>query len=346
LFPEGSLVNPSVRQASAKELPTTVTSGLRCLESFLRSGRGGSLGRTWLASILGAEAWFSNKCALTWKMQATKFNRSVFLLRPSTLPTAGIDGGSSPETSAPDAKDDLPLMLHTPRANDGVKGGATARDKRNGLHANMAQLRGAFPLLLPTPMASDGTVSEVVSPDDTYYRTKGGTIRKVTRHGVDGTAGLPRTIQHIPLMLPTPTAANAEGGDANTGTQVRDGRFVRVSESTGQVFGAKLNCAIHELRQVLPTPTSRDHKGPRKLETTVSKGRNPQTNDLESSLLHGLGIGWKLQPSFVEWMMGYPQGWTDVEMPSSANTASSRSATPSSRRSRKSSSAVSKKQTR
>ena len=29
----------------------------------------------------------------------------------------------------------------------------------------------------------------------------------------------------------------------------------------------------------------------------------------------GPKIGMKLQPAFVEWMMGYPLGWTDLNLP-------------------------------
>jgi len=65
-----------------------------------------------------------------------------------------------------------------------------------------------------------------------------------------------------------------------------------------------------------PTPTARDHKGGRKPETLEASGRG-STNSLNDALTcqgqHG-----SLNPTWVEWLMGFPEGWTDLkpsEMP-------------------------------
>ena len=63
--------------------------------------------------------------------------------------------------------------------------------------------------------------------------------------------------------------------------------------------------------QMLPTPATRDYKGARKPETLALTGRNPETNSLEDALV-GKNPGLKLQPAFVEWMMGYPDKWTEL----------------------------------
>ncbi len=67
-----------------------------------------------------------------------------------------------------------------------------------------------------------------------------------------------------------------------------------------------------------PTPTARDHKGGRKPETLEASGRGA-TNSLNDAVTcqgqHG-----SLNPTWVEWLMGFPEGWTDLkpsEMPSS-----------------------------
>jgi len=67
-----------------------------------------------------------------------------------------------------------------------------------------------------------------------------------------------------------------------------------------------------------PTPTTRDHKGGRKPETLQASGMGA-TNSLNDALTcqgqHG-----SLNPTWVEWLMGFPEGWTDLkpsEMPSS-----------------------------
>lgn len=61
----------------------TVTSGLKCLESYEKSGPLGSLVRMCLTSSI----WHSTRCLLTWKVKDTKFNASLFRLAVSTRRT-------------------------------------------------------------------------------------------------------------------------------------------------------------------------------------------------------------------------------------------------------------------
>jgi hypothetical protein len=56
---------------------------------------------------------------------------------------------------------------------------------------------------------------------------------------------------------------------------------------------------------MLPTPTSRDHKDTGTME-------NVPVNALLGREL-GKNHGMKLQPAFAEWMMGFPEGWTDLD---------------------------------
>lgn len=76
-------------------------------------------------------------------------------------------------------------------------------------------------------------------------------------------------------------------------------------------------------RTMWPTPTTRDHKGGRKPETLAESGRG-ETNSLNDAVTvrdqHG-----SLNPAWVEWLMGFPEGWTDLkpsEMPSSRKSSS------------------------
>ena len=99
--------------------------------------------------------------------------------------------------------------------------------------------------------------------------------------------------------------------------------------------------------EMWPTPTARDHKGARKPETLKAVGRDAK-NSLPDAVRSGLWptptanedaagtpngkmqkqLGnhpevrgttpeeWKrgtLNPQWVEWLMGYPEGWTDLE---------------------------------
>ena len=60
---------------------------------------------------------------------------------------------------------------------------------------------------------------------------------------------------------------------------------------------------------LLPTPTARDWKGARKPETLAAKGRN-HTNSLPDAIRSSLPG--KMSVGFVEWMMGYPIGYTHL----------------------------------
>lgn len=63
-----------------------------------------------------------------------------------------------------------------------------------------------------------------------------------------------------------------------------------------------------ESSSLLPTPTARDYRGGHKGTDCVRKrtpnGHGCQLNDL---------VDGPLNPTFVEWVMGFPIGWTDLE---------------------------------
>jgi len=67
---------------------------------------------------------------------------------------------------------------------------------------------------------------------------------------------------------------------------------------------------LSEQIAMLPTPATRDYKGANGQEH-MTKDR-PHMDQLPNAIAHGTNRGLKLQPAFVEWMMGYPIGWTDL----------------------------------
>ena len=82
----------------------------------------------------------------------------------------------------------------------------------------------------------------------------------------------------------------------------------------------------YEPRVIWPTPTARDHKGPcwntparDCLDHAVERGET-KTRKYPTPP----GDGGRLNPTWVEWLMGFPPGWTDCGV----------SATPSCRKSR------------
>lgn len=57
------------------------------------SNQTGSSLKMCVGLLLGTTAWYSSRCALTWKAKATKSNRLLFQLSPSTPRTAGTGSG-------------------------------------------------------------------------------------------------------------------------------------------------------------------------------------------------------------------------------------------------------------
>jgi hypothetical protein len=60
---------------------------------------------------------------------------------------------------------------------------------------------------------------------------------------------------------------------------------------------------------MLPTPTSGNDYRDTKMKPSALAGKHGKS----MAGILGECTGMKLQPSFVEYMMGYPIGWTDID---------------------------------
>jgi hypothetical protein len=115
-------------------------------------------------------------------------------------------------------------------------------------------------------------------------------------------------------MYPTPTVGCEEGGEQSERVeQTKSGGFILRKKNNPQMtFGAKLSDAMIYLeKKMLPTPTARDHK---------DMGYNPITckrkikqQSIPTTILKNNKHGGKLNPNFVEFLMGYPMNWTRIE---------------------------------
>jgi hypothetical protein len=65
-------------------------------------------------------------------------------------------------------------------------------------------------------------------------------------------------------------------------------------------------------KKIWPTPAARDYKGGRKLETLKAAGRN-EKNSLPDAVNVANQATGSLNPTWVEWLQGYPEGWTDLK---------------------------------
>ena len=88
---EGSPANPTPSPVSERERRTSATCGPRCCALFENAPRATSWGKTFSALLVGMEGWYSKRCALTWKLKGTPYNRSYFQLVGSVRHTKEIE---------------------------------------------------------------------------------------------------------------------------------------------------------------------------------------------------------------------------------------------------------------
>jgi hypothetical protein len=88
------------------------------------------------------------------------------------------------------------------------------------------------------------------------------------------------------------------------------------NEWTGNYFrrpdGSKVSTTLSHQVAMLPTPASRDYRSPN-AKPFAERGGGKKGEQLPNAIAHGPNHGLKLQPAFVEWMQGFPEGWTDCE---------------------------------
>lgn len=132
---EASPVNHSAKLDEEKARQMTATSGRTCFESYKMLNQTGSSLKMCVGLLLGTTAWYSSRCALTWKAKVTKSNRLLFQLSPSTPRTAGTGSGLLPTVQTQGLKvcvngKSIPMMLPTPDASDGSRGPAKIYNPR------------------------------------------------------------------------------------------------------------------------------------------------------------------------------------------------------------------------
>ena len=198
-------------------------------------------------------------------------------------------------------------LLHTPKATEHLEDRdrfvERMGDRTANCFPNLETQIASIPLLkTPSSVETEGGVMEI-------------------RPGCDGHYKLRDQI----AMLRTPQAGDADHGGPNA------------RDSAG---GLHLTAQI----AMLPTPAARDYRGSfaDNSEAYLDRLEHPRGVNLVEELqrqANGTSRGLKLQPAFVEWMQGYPLGFTHIESPDSKHSAtpsSRKSPTKSSRQSRKS----------
>jgi hypothetical protein len=139
-------------------------------------------------------------------------------------------------------------------------------------------------------------------------------------------------------LLPTPTAADSDRGSLTymRGNPTLKGAAqtwptptARDWKDTGDLTRVPENSLLPRVvdrveRESWATPTAWLGRRPAHAEGNAERWHNPERSNELSDQVAASGTTGSLNPTWVEWLMGFPTGWTDLEA----------SGTPSSRRSR------------
>jgi C-5 cytosine-specific DNA methylase len=110
-------------------------------------------------------------------------------------------------------------------------------------------------------------------------------------------------------LWPTPTSVQRDHPERVNGL-LEKGASTMMSRKNGENRpNSVLDMAM--FLGMIPTPTTRDYKGARSKEALKKAGRN-ETNSLPDFFSQP-GISSQLNPRFVEEMMGFPIGWTELK---------------------------------
>ena len=132
-----------------------------------------------------------------------------------------------------------------------------------------------------------------------------------------------------PEMWATPSAADSTGstgGNQNKSLRTdvkmwptrRACTAMSAENIQNRVNDKNPNLETVVARTIWPTPAARDYKGANGYERTKKKlenGERAQMGQLPNAVMmeEGKQISGSLNPQWVEWLMGYPEGWTDLE---------------------------------
>jgi DNA (cytosine-5)-methyltransferase 1 len=130
--------------------------------------------------------------------------------------------------------------------------------------------------------------------------------------GLDGGSNSRKALKQRIEKWPTPTSSDWMNPKQN-GIELKNNRFVRTSLTTGVKFGAKLSDAVNlEMKRKWPTPQVSDSKDRGNLSNPSIQRRIEIGKQVNLQMCVSQTSG-QLSPIFVEWLMGWPQGWTELK---------------------------------
>ena len=299
--------NHSALQEKENQQQMIVISGMKCLESLEKQNQDGLLEKMLKALLISTKAWYSDRCLMTWKTKVSKANVLLFQLQASVR---GIKEKGSGLLPTPVVSD------HLHNQSESIENWTkrSKEKKKQGINLHFA-LRHHVQMY-PTPTTMDHIDRKGMRPSRAATNRKTGYLSEMIKMYPTPTqdsasertkkykqGGTPLTV--AVKMFPTPTASDMEGGAAKD-VQIENGHFFRENKK-GVRWGVKLRDAI----EMYPTPVARDHKDAG-YNITWKESRD-QKSSLPRQVLKDNKPGGKLNPNFVEFLMGYPMNWTKID---------------------------------
>ena len=271
--------NPLVKPGSAEAVKMTDTSGQKYFPLFSKSDQIGLFVKT----FLGTSLWASTRCFLTWQTKPiTQSKHFILELYPSTPHIDVCDSGLSQEMWAtPNTMDHLPQRSKEAlerQANTTRKGRTRPANLREQVNPETVEAweKAQAPQMWPTPIASTG------GP----YKNHKGDEKKIPSSG--------NPLATAVAMWPTPTTDIGH-------ERSREYWINRIGKHQIDLQGAV---------KMWPTPTANeDAAGTPNGKMQRQLGNHP---DIRGTTPEEWKRG-SLNPQWVEWLMGYPEGWTDLK---------------------------------
>jgi hypothetical protein len=248
-------------------------------------------GRTWRESLekfdLNTHTWKTHQCLWDEDLQPSSVilpkwgmmqNGELWERITSALPTSATESG----------------LLPTPRATDGDKGSRTKTGAEKEYARGKNKDLGMFVAMWPTPRAQEAKHGK---PTDWEMQTD----HEGTKHS------LRVQVAKRDKNWPTPTANEDAAGTPDGKMQWMFSHAARSGYCT----------RLEYQKQKWPTPTSSEYKGAvmdRIPGTDQYRGNLCEKAELETGapqLENGKVM--RLNPDWVEWLMGWPVGWTSME---------------------------------
>ena len=320
----------SRRKATGKSMSSAAASHAKTSATPEREPASLASGQVFGTSSLGSLASFdpatsswrtSQRCLLEgWVKYSGRWPRSgmtrsgtLFQLRPLVRRTGGTGSGSSAFASGLVKKPTH--NVPTPTAQDHIERKSTSSEELN-FDTNKSVSLARWVTMWPTPNAVPGGSSG--ESLEAWEKRK-------AKKAADG-INLHRPLHIAVQQFPTPTVQMSKTSGLSREAAERE--YQRSVERNGAP--SCLSVAVMGASQMWPTPTAsdqntsslssdkRDRKNGMALADAARMLPTPNTVDAKGGTRNGPGqhqlcheVGGQLNPTWVEWLMGFPLGWTD-----------------------------------